>query len=123
IVELWSPGSDKAPPRSVTVPPHLPQLCPSPHFPSQLQRPPQATARGRTAADAMNDECSARQRAISLRLAGRPVKLLCSVPGRGEARFHKWWRRYLEVGPEGLYDRTRANHHVAQHLAPELERT
>jgi transposase InsO family protein len=29
----------------------------------------------------------------------------------------------LEAGPEGLYDRTRANHHVAQHISPELERT
>jgi putative transposase len=71
----------------------------------------------------MNDEFSARQRAISPRLAGRPIKLICSVLGRGEAWLHKWWRRYLESGPEGLYDRTRANHHVAQHISPELERT
>ena len=26
-------------------------------------------------------------------------------------------------GPEGLYDRTRANHHIAQRIPPELERT
>jgi transposase InsO family protein len=70
----------------------------------------------------MHDELSARQRAISLRLAGQPVKRICSALGRCEAWFHKWWRRYLEAGPEGLYDLTRANHHVAQHIPPELER-
>jgi putative transposase len=71
----------------------------------------------------MHDEFTARQRAINLRLAGRPVKHICSALGRGKAWFHKWWRRYLEDGPEGLYDRTRANHHLAQRISPELERT
>jgi putative transposase len=70
----------------------------------------------------MHDELTARQRAISLRLAGQPVKRICAALGRCEAWFHRWWRRYLEAGPEGLYDRTRANHHVTQHLPPELER-
>jgi transposase InsO family protein len=70
----------------------------------------------------MNDELSARQRAISLRLAGQSVQSICAALDRCEAWFHKWWRRYLEVGPEGLYDLTRANHHVAQHISPELER-
>ena len=51
----------------------------------------------------MNDELAARQRAISLRLAGRPVKHVCSALGRSEAWFHKWWRRYLQSGPDGLY--------------------
>lgn len=70
----------------------------------------------------MNDELALRQRAISLRLAGRPVKHICSALGRSETWFHKWWRRYLQVGPEGLYDLTRARHHVAQQIPPELER-
>jgi hypothetical protein len=70
----------------------------------------------------MQDDLTARQRAISLRLAGRPVKHICSALGRSEAWFHKWWGRYLEAGPPGLYDLTRANHHVAQRLSPELER-
>jgi putative transposase len=70
----------------------------------------------------MNDELAARQRAISLRLAGRPVKHICSALGRSEAWFHKWWGRYLQAGPEGLYDRTRAHHQVAQRIPPELER-
>jgi hypothetical protein len=43
----------------------------------------------------MNDELTARQRAISLRLAGRPVQHICSALGRTQAWFHKWWRRYL----------------------------
>jgi transposase InsO family protein len=70
----------------------------------------------------MNDELALRQRAISLRLAGRPVKHICSALGRSETWFHKWWRRYLQVGPEGLYDLTRARHHIAQQIPPELER-
>ena len=64
---------------------------------------------------------AARQRAITLRLAGRPVKQICSALGRTEAWFHKWWRRYLESGVDGLYDLTRARH-VAQRIPPELER-
>jgi putative transposase len=71
----------------------------------------------------MNDELVARHRAITLRLAGRPITGICAAVGRSEVWFHKWWNRYLEAGPEGLYDLTRANHHVAQHISPELERT
>jgi transposase InsO family protein len=71
----------------------------------------------------MHDELAARHRAITLRLAGRPVKAICATVGRSEVWFRKWWGRYLEAGPDGLYDLTRANHHVAQHIPPELERT
>src|SRR5262245_4953525 len=70
----------------------------------------------------MHDELAARQRAITLRLAGRPIKAICAAVGRSEVWFHKWLGRYLLAGPEGLYDLTRANHHVAQHISPELER-
>jgi transposase InsO family protein len=70
----------------------------------------------------MNDELAARHRAITLRLAGRPVKAICAAVGRSEVWFHKWWGRYLQAGPEGLYDRTRANHHVTRRIPPELER-
>jgi putative transposase len=69
----------------------------------------------------MHDEFQARQRAITLRLAGRPVKHICRAMGRTEAWFPKWWRRSLEFGAEGLYDLTRARQ-VAQRIAPELER-
>jgi putative transposase len=69
----------------------------------------------------MNDELAARHRAITLRLAGRPVKSICDAVGRSRIWFHKWWRRYLETGVEGLYDVTRANHR-AQRIPPELER-
>src|SRR5512142_2739630 len=69
----------------------------------------------------MNDEFAARQRAITLRLAGRSVQQICSALGRTEAWFHKWWRRYLESGVDGLFDLTRARH-VTQQIPPELER-
>jgi len=70
----------------------------------------------------MNDELSARHRAITLRLAGRSVKAICNAVGRCDVWFYKWWRRYLEAGPQGLYDLTHTNHHVAQRITPELER-
>jgi putative transposase len=70
----------------------------------------------------MHDEFTARQRAITLRLSGRPVQDICQALGRSAFWFHKWWRRYLESGAEGLYDLTHATHHVAQRIAPELER-
>jgi transposase InsO family protein len=70
----------------------------------------------------MNDELAARHRAITLRLAGRSIPAICAAVGRSEVWFHKWWRRYLETGPEGLYDLTRAHHAVTQHIPPELER-
>ena len=71
----------------------------------------------------MKDELAARQRAITLRRSGRSVQSICAAVGRSEVWFHKWWNRYLSTGPEGLYDLTRANHPVAQRLAPALERT
>ncbi len=71
----------------------------------------------------MHDEFTARQRAITLRLSGQPVPFICQALGRSAFWFHKWWRRYLESGVAGLYDLTHATHHVAQRLAPELERT
>src|SRR5919108_4476002 len=71
----------------------------------------------------MHDELAARHRAITLRLAGRPVRAICAAVGRSEVWFHKWWGRYLEAGPDGLYDLTRANHHIAQRISPELERS
>jgi putative transposase len=70
----------------------------------------------------MHDELAARHRAITLRLAGRPVQAICAAVGRSKFWFHKWWGRYLQAGPPGLYDQTRANHHVAQRIPPELER-
>jgi transposase InsO family protein len=70
----------------------------------------------------MNDDLSARQRAVTLRLGGRSVSHICRALGRSQAWFHKWWRRYLDCGAEGLYDLTRAHRNVAARIAPELER-
>jgi transposase InsO family protein len=71
----------------------------------------------------MNDDLSARQRAITLRLGGRSVPQICRALGRSEAWFHKWWRRYLDFGAGGLYDLTRAHRNVASRIPPELEHT
>jgi hypothetical protein len=38
----------------------------------------------------MNDDLTARQRAVSLRLAGCPVKQICCALGPGETWFRKW---------------------------------
>src|SRR4051812_9684100 len=95
-------------------------LC---HIPSPARVTSVATASGRTTAVPMRDEFTARQRAIALRLSGRSVTSICSALGRSEFWFHKWWRRDIESGAEGLYELTRANHNVAQRISPELERT
>ena len=70
----------------------------------------------------MNDELSIRQMAIRLRLAGEKVETICSTLKRSKPWFHKWWQRYLAMGPEGLYDLTRANHQVARQTPPHIER-
>jgi hypothetical protein len=71
----------------------------------------------------MNDDFSAPQRAISLRLGGRSVPDICQTVGRSEVWFHKWWRRYLEFGTDGLYDLTRAHQQLNSRIPLELERT
>ena len=48
----------------------------------------------------MHDELSARQRAISLRLAGQSVKHICSARGRVEAWFYKWCIATFKPGPK-----------------------
>ena len=70
----------------------------------------------------MNDELSIRQMAIRLRLAGESVESICSTLKRSKSWFHKWWQRYLTLGPEGLYNLTRANHQVARRTPPHIER-
>jgi putative transposase len=70
----------------------------------------------------MSDELSIRQTAIRLRLAGESVESICSTLKRSKPWFHKWWKRYLAMGPEGLYNLTRANHQVVRHTPPHIER-
>jgi len=71
----------------------------------------------------MHDEYQDRHQAVRLRLAGRSIPDICRILGRSERWFHKWWNRYLEFGPDGLFELTRANHQVTQRIPPELERT
>lgn len=70
----------------------------------------------------MHDELSVRQMAIQLRLAGESFEVICQTLKRSEAWVHKWWRRYLDAGPEGLYDLTRSNHQVVNRTPPHIER-
>ena len=48
----------------------------------------------------MNDELTARHRAITLRLAGQSITTICATVGRSGRWFHKGWHRYLETGPK-----------------------
>jgi transposase-like protein len=50
----------------------------------------------------MRDELSARQAAVRLRLAGEKVEEICQTVNRSVPWFHKWWRRYMELGAIGL---------------------
>lgn len=70
----------------------------------------------------MNNELTDRQQAIKLRLAGQSVEEICRMMGRSPAWFHIWWRRYRALGPNGLFDLTRANVQPRR-ITPELERT
>lgn len=67
------------------------------------------------------NELSVRQTAIRLRLAGERIGSICHTLHKSEAWFHKWWRRYLEKGPDGLHDLTRANHQVTNRTPAHIE--
>jgi putative transposase len=70
----------------------------------------------------MNNELADRQQAIKLRLAGKAVVEICRILGGSPDWFHAWWRRYRALGPNGLFDLTRANAQPRQ-IPPEVERS
>jgi hypothetical protein len=70
----------------------------------------------------MRDELSDRQAAIRRYQAGESIGAICQSLQRSEPWFHKWWQRYLQQGPEGLYDITRANQQVVNRTPPHIER-
>jgi hypothetical protein len=70
----------------------------------------------------MHDELYARQAAIRLLLAGENIESIRQTLQHSRVWFHKWWRRYLEAGPKGLYDKTRAKHHIVNRTPPRIER-
>jgi len=70
----------------------------------------------------MNNELADRQQAIKLRLAGKSVVEICRMLGRSPDWFHDWWRRYRALGPDGLFDLTRANAQPRR-IPPEVERS
>ena len=57
-----------------------------------------------------------------MRLAGESIEDICRTLKRSKPWFHKWWKRYLALGPEGLYDLTRANQRVVNRTPPHIER-
>jgi transposase InsO family protein len=57
-----------------------------------------------------------------MRLAGDSVELICHVLLRSEPWFHKWWRRYLEAGNEGLYDLSRTCQAIVNRIPVRVER-
>lgn len=70
----------------------------------------------------MNNELADRQQAVKLRLAGKSAVEICQVLGRSRDWFHTWWRRYCALGPNGLFDLTRANAQPRR-VTPEVERS
>lgn len=70
----------------------------------------------------MKDEFADRLLAIKLRLEGQSVDQICHTLHHSRDWFHRWWRRYRALGPDGLFELTRA-HVPTQRLSPELERT
>jgi hypothetical protein len=70
----------------------------------------------------MNNEFTDRQQAIKLRLAGHSVEEISRLLGHPPTWFHWWWRRYRALGPNGLFDLTRANVQPRR-ITPDLERT
>jgi len=71
----------------------------------------------------MNNELTDRQFAIQWRLAGESVEAICQRLNRSEMWFHKWWRRYVADGPDGLFDLSRASQAVIDRISPQIERT
>lgn len=70
----------------------------------------------------MCDELSIRQTAIRQRLSGEHIETICRTLQRSESWFYKWWHRYLESGPDGLYDLSRGNCQVVNRISPHIER-
>jgi transposase InsO family protein len=70
----------------------------------------------------MGNELYDRQAAIRLRLAGENIVDICNTLKRSTPWFHKWWKRYLALGPEGLYDLTHVNQRVVNRTPPHIER-
>ena len=71
----------------------------------------------------MHNELTDRQFAIQWRLASEPIDAICQRLKRSEKWFHKWWRRYVADGPDGLFDLSRAPQAVVDRISPQVERT
>ena len=91
---------------------------------SCLKRPPRATASGRTAEVHHERRTRAHVNAPSLSASPADPSSTSARPWAApRSGSTSGGAATCEAGPEGLYDLTRANHHVAQRIPPELERT
>lgn len=70
----------------------------------------------------MSNELTDRQSAIQLRLAGESPEAIGHRLKRSTVWFHKWWRRYVAEGPDGLFDLSRAPRTVVDRIPPQVER-
>jgi transposase InsO family protein len=55
--------------------------------------------------------------------AGTPVAHVASAMGISRQCAHKWWRRYQELGEEGLFDRSSRPHRQPTRTPPRIEET
>ena len=53
--------------------------------------------------------------------SGRPVAHVAHEMGISRPTAYKWWRRWLELGEEGLVDRSSRAHHCPHRTSPETE--
>lgn len=63
-----------------------------------------------------------RMEAIRRRLLGEPVTRICHDLDKSTPWFYKWWRRYQELGPEGLGDQSRTAHNIANKTEERIEK-
>lgn len=62
-----------------------------------------------------------RMEAVRRRLLGEQVTQICRNLDRSAPWFYKWWHRYQELGPDGLFDSTRQAHNIANKTDKRIE--
>jgi putative transposase len=62
-----------------------------------------------------------RMEAVRRRLWGEQITRICRNLSKSAPWFSKWWHRYQELGPEGLFDDTRKAHNIANKTDRRIE--
>ncbi len=65
--------------------------------------------------------CEHRMEAVRRRLWGEQITSIYRNLGKSAPWFYKWWHRYQELGPEGLFDDTRKAHKIANKTDKRIE--